>query len=249
MKPKVLIRRRARPAAGHRLYCFPHSGGAAAEYVRWADATEELEVWAAQLPGRAARIAEVPHPRMADAVAEFAAQHYEPPYAFFGHSLGALVAYETAYALEAAGAAGPTHVFVSACSAPHFIRPRVDGNDLDDRQLFERLQSSYASLPAETLDDPDLLAVMMAPYRADAALLRAYAPEPRARPLRAPITAVLGADDDVPAEHAAAWRTCTRAGFTVVERPGGHFYHREDVDGLLRYLVSALSRTAPTTTS
>src|SRR5205823_943244 len=90
-----LVCRQRRPEAAMRLYCLPHSGGSAGEYVRWSDGLPGVEVWGVQLPGRGQRVGEPPLTRMPALVAALVASvPFRPPFALFGHSLGGLVAYE-----------------------------------------------------------------------------------------------------------------------------------------------------------
>ena len=101
------------------MICFPHSGGSAGEYVRWGDLLPEVEVLAAQWPGRGSRMAEPNVDRMEDLVAAFVdAVELAPPFVLFGHSMGALVAYEVARALRARAWLGPSLLVASAHRAP-----------------------------------------------------------------------------------------------------------------------------------
>src|SRR3954465_6469177 len=94
--PWLLCRKR-RPEAGLRLYCFPHSGGSAGEYLRWSAALPDVEARGLQRPGRGGRLGGgAPSPVAAVVAAVTDEGGFSLPFAFFGHSLGALVAYETA---------------------------------------------------------------------------------------------------------------------------------------------------------
>src|SRR3990170_4915825 len=78
-----------------RLYCFPHGGGSVADYVRWNTRMPGVEVWGVQLPGRGSRVAEQHITRIDKLVATIADEvGFRAPYAFFGHSFGALITYE-----------------------------------------------------------------------------------------------------------------------------------------------------------
>ncbi|RKH39255.1 thioesterase, partial [Corallococcus sp. AB050B] len=97
-----------------RLFCFPHSGGSVGEYVRWADLLPDLEVWGVQFPGRGARAEEAPFTRLNELVdALVRAVDFGASFAFFGHSLGALVAFETARRLRDLGRTPPDALFLS----------------------------------------------------------------------------------------------------------------------------------------
>ena len=150
--------RERRPEAKYRLYCFPHSGGSAGEFVVWADQLPEVEVLGIQLPGRGARLERGRvHPDGAAGRCHRAEVTFDGPFAFFGHSLGALVAYEVARVLHATGRRPPDRLFASACPAPHL--PRIDPpiHQLPDEELAALINQEYASLPAEIMENPDLL--------------------------------------------------------------------------------------------
>ncbi|RKG78833.1 thioesterase, partial [Corallococcus exercitus] len=113
-----------RPDASMRLFCFPHSGGSVGEYVRWADLLPDIEVLGIQLPGRGARAEEAPFTRLHDLVDTLVREvDFGTSFAFFGHSLGALVAFETARRLRDLGRAIPSALFLSAAPAPQ-LPPR-----------------------------------------------------------------------------------------------------------------------------
>ncbi|MBC3842411.1 thioesterase [Streptacidiphilus sp. 4-A2] len=99
-----LLCREPRPQARMRLYCLPHSGGSAGEFLFWADGLPGYEVWGVQPPGRGERIEEEPYTAMPELVRALADEaEFTGPYALFGHSLGAAVAYELASELRARG--------------------------------------------------------------------------------------------------------------------------------------------------
>ena len=110
-----VIERPAPATAVATLYCFPHAGGAAGEYARWAAHTPGLRLVAIQPPGRAHNLGARAFTAMPELVSEIVAQvRFTPPFALFGHSLGALVAYEVARALKPA----PLRLFLSSCPPP-----------------------------------------------------------------------------------------------------------------------------------
>ena len=125
-----------RPDATFRLYCFPHSGGSAGEFVRWADAMPEVEVLGIQLPGRGARLHEPSFTRMEPLVDAIVSEiDFRGPFAFFGHSLGAMVAYEVARKLRDTGRPQPEWIFASASPAPHLPRTDPPIHQLSDDEL------------------------------------------------------------------------------------------------------------------
>ncbi|MEV6850971.1 alpha/beta fold hydrolase [Actinoplanes sp. NPDC051411] len=227
-----LIERPAPATAVATLYCFPHAGGAAGEYARWAAHTPGLRLVAVQPPGRAHNLGARALTAMPELVGEILAQvRFTPPFALFGHSLGALVAFEVARALGPR----PLRLFVSSCPAPPLPGPARPLHLLDDAGLHAGIERRWGPLPAATRSDRDLLAAALACYRADLTVLETYEHVPGPR-LRCPVTAIAGADEPAAGTWMAGWREHTGRAFESRERPGGHFHTRDDLDGLGRLL-------------
>ncbi|MDH6133739.1 surfactin synthase thioesterase subunit [Kitasatospora sp. MAA4] len=243
--PRWLVTRRRRPEAAVRLYCFAHSGGSAGEFVRWGDDLPEVEVWGVQLPGRGSRFDEAPYTRVAplvDALVEQAA--FDGPFAFFGHSLGALLAYETARALRERGLPQPEQLILSAYPGPQLPRSIPPIHHLSDRELFAAIQGGYGSLPAELADDPELLALVMASHRADFEIVDTHRHR-AGEPLDQPFHVVGGIEDRLTAEDLAGWQEHTRVPLRLSLLPGGHFYLRDQRAALLDLIRDALFTGAP----
>ncbi|WP_432138459.1 MULTISPECIES: thioesterase II family protein [unclassified Streptomyces] len=231
----------APPRPGTRLVCFPHAGGAASFFRGWpALLPADTEVLAVRYPGREDRILEEPVTSMAELagpVADALAALPALPTAYFGHSMGASVAYETA--LRQGSQAGPRLLAVSGRAAPH--RLPVFGFD-DDAALLADVRRRGGPL-APALDDPDLTELVLPALRADYGLLRRYTAEARAERLDIPVIAYYGdADTDVPAADVVAWADVAAPGtFTARAFPGDHFYlvpHAADLVGdLTAHLV------------
>src|SRR5262249_13687929 len=113
---------RPRPQADIRLFCFPYAGGGASVFRGWADGLPaSVEVCPVQLPGRGTRFREPAFtrlPPLIEALAESLRPHLDRPFAFFGHSLGALVAFELARYLHQHQGREPVRLFVSGCGGP-----------------------------------------------------------------------------------------------------------------------------------
>ncbi|WP_406205878.1 alpha/beta fold hydrolase [Kitasatospora sp. NBC_01560] len=221
-----LIARKRIEGTPARLYFFPHSGGSPGEYLRWAEQLPEVEIWGVQAPGRGSRIVEEPLTGMAELVEGLvSAAEFGEPAVFFGHSLGALVAFETARALRAAGLPGPSALVVSACPAPDRRRARTTVHDLPDDELLAVVHERYGGLPPEITADPALLELIMPYYRADFTVYETYRYEP-GEPLDVPLH-VVGGEQDIPADLLAAWAGHTTGESSLTLLPGGHFYFRD----------------------
>jgi medium-chain acyl-[acyl-carrier-protein] hydrolase len=217
--------RQPKEGAALRLFCFPHAGAGASIFRDLAGGLPGVEVAAVQLPGHEARIAEPPVAEMArlsPAVADAIERLPPLPCAFFGHSLGAIVAFEATRELRRRGARRPLHLFASACPAPH-IPDRDDAHTLPDAELVARLRG-FGETSEEVLANRELMEMILPIYRADAALTEtyAYADEP---PLDLPITAIGGREDErATMADLSAWQRHTRAAFALETVPGRHLF-------------------------
>ncbi len=227
---------RADAAEGLRLFWFPHAGGGTpARALRLPHAT----ICPVRLPGREARIAEAPFERMeplvaalADAIRPYLAQ----PFAFFGHSMGAVVAFELARRLRRRKQPLPKLLVASGARAPQFRRNYTPAPAPGDEQFLEELQR-LQGIPDELIDDPASMRAVLPALRADAALYRKYAYTEDA-PLDCAIRAYGGAEDsNVRREHLKAWAEQTTASFEVRLFPGGHFY----IEGSQAEFLAALA--------
>jgi medium-chain acyl-[acyl-carrier-protein] hydrolase len=235
--------RAARPNARLRLFCFPYAGRGASVYRAWEPKIPpEIELCAVQLPGREGRLAE-PRPASMEVLAGMTAQALEPyldlPFAVFGHSLGAAVAFEVARNLHQRQGVTPRHVFVSGRSGPH-QRPRADDlHALPDGELIRRVQR-LQGIPGEVLAHTDVMAALMPLLRDDLRLAETYRASPGPT-LRCPLTAFGGLQDPLATEAGLdSWRDTTLGPFTIRLFPGGHFYLHQDTDQLIGEIAAAL---------
>jgi len=240
--------RQRRPKAAVRLYCFPHSGGSVGEYLRWSDGLPELELWGVNLPGRGRRMSEEPYLRLDELVGAIAdAVSFRPPFALFGHSLGAIVAFELARALRDRGGPEPRALIVSSYQAPHLPRTEPDVYRLPDEQLLPIVERQYGELSAELRDDPDFLRFTLGYHRADFEMIETYR-HAEGPPLSVPLI-VTGGTEDYPVEALETWQRHTTGPFSVQMFPGDHFYLREQREGVLRLIASILTADDPSAPS
>jgi surfactin synthase thioesterase subunit len=225
------------------LFCFAHAGGGPLFFRSWRSAlAPDIAVRPVLLPGRERRLAETPYRQVAPLLNPLCAglaPHLRPPYAFFGHSMGAVVAYEAARRLAATPAGGPACLVVSGRPAPGRGRDRGLARlpDAEFTEVVGRLNGT----PPEILAEPDLMSLLLPGLRADFELAETYQPLPGAR-LACRVAAYLGADDpDVSRADMLAWRDVTSGPFTMRVFRGDHFYLREGPADVLTALRSDLS--------
>jgi medium-chain acyl-[acyl-carrier-protein] hydrolase len=226
-----------------RLICFHYAGGSASIFREWAaELPAEVEVLAVQLPGHGSRYAEpltsdisrIVHP----ICHEIKALTNMPCY-LFGHSMGALLAFEVATRLMNSEV-NLRHLFVSATLPPHVKRvsPRIAG--LPQADLINELRT-YEGTPEEILSNPDLVRVLLPIWRADFEIAETY--ETRVRePLNCPLTALGGREDKwISTSDMAEWRQLTSREFKSKAFNGGHFYIHSEQSSLLQ-LISTIVR-------
>jgi surfactin synthase thioesterase subunit len=240
--------RQRRPEAAVRLYCFPHSGGSLGEYLRWSDGLPGLELWGVNLPGRGRRMSEEPYRRMDELVGAMAdAVSFQPPFALFGHSLGAVVAFELARTLRDRGGPEPRALILSSYQAPHLPRTDPDVHGLPDEQLLPIVERQYGEVSTALRDDPEFLRFTLGYHRADFEMIETYR-YVEGRPLSVPLI-VTGGTEDYPVEALEAWRRHTTGPFSVRRFPGDHFYLRGQREELLRLIASTLMGDDPSASS
>jgi len=180
------------------------------------------------LPGRESRLRErnlTDVVRLAHEIGDVIAPSTERPYALFGHSLGALIAYEVALYLRRQGRPAPVRLFASACRAPQLVYPFAPLHPLNDDDFLHRVNERYdGSVPREVIEDAELRALVVPAFRADFTALETYGhtAEPA---LDCPIT-VFGGTSDRTLDRAAleAWSIQTSNAFRLRLVGGGHFY-------------------------
>ncbi|WP_435297997.1 thioesterase II family protein [Streptomyces sp. YPW6] len=211
----------------HALVCLPFAGGGAGFYRAWKDLPDRApRIVPLQLPGREELFIEDPFLDVidaADALAPRAADLAGPgPVSLFGHSLGAVLAYEIARRLADHPVVELRHLYVSGSPGPWTGRTRR-ASGLPDDAFLSRVQE-FAGYEHDALADPDMRELLLPVLRADVEMHENYKPVSD-EPLRIPVTSLRATDDHlVTREQAEEWRTTTTEAFRLVEPEGGHMY-------------------------
>ena len=234
---------RPSPSAAVRLFCFPYAGGGPAIFRTWAHHLPAgVEVCPVQLPGRGSRLTQPPFRQLAplvEALAGALRPHLDKPFAFFGHSMGAMVGFELARLLRDRAGILPFHLFVSGRRAPHIPETEEPTFDLPHDQFIEVLRRLNGT-PEETLRSEELMSLMVPVLRADFSVCQTYEYE-EGPPLTCPITAFGGDDDEETAEgRLEAWRERTTGPFSSVVLTGDHFFLHTAEQQLLRCIGDEL---------
>jgi medium-chain acyl-[acyl-carrier-protein] hydrolase len=248
MKPQSLLESqplffRPRSQAPLRLFCFPYAGAGASIYRAWSnELSAEIEVVPVQLPGRETRIRETPFTDitpMVEMLVDSLADQLRTPFAFFGHSMGALISFELAQKLRSQGAPTPDYLFVSGRRAPPLRSEAFPLHTLPDHELVERLRKLNGT-PEEFFSHPELLKLWLPVIRADFAVCENYVYR-EAAPLDCPTTTFGGLGDvNVGRDALEAWRNHTSAAFKLRMLPGDHFFLHQCRPMLLRAITDDL---------
>jgi medium-chain acyl-[acyl-carrier-protein] hydrolase len=232
-----------RPTARLRLICFHYAGGGAHAYRTWdKHLPPGIEVVAVQFPGRGVRLTEEPLTNI-DALLPALMEGLTPaltkPYAFFGHSMGALIAFEVTRSLRRQRKSLPVHLFVSGRGGPRERDWDVKFSELPEAELVAELER-YGGAPKEVLENTELIRLMLPTIRADFKLCETYSYVPE-DPLDCPISACGGLEDfEVKQERLDTWRDETSAAFKLRMFPGGHFYLQKSEPSILQTILRDL---------
>jgi medium-chain acyl-[acyl-carrier-protein] hydrolase len=238
---------RHNPAARVRLFCFPYAGGGGTIFRTWPDQLPAtVEVCPIALPGREMRIGERPFDRLlplAQAIADALDMYQDKPFAFFGHSMGALVSFEVARELRRQSRRAPAHLFVAGHRAPHLPDNRPPLHDLPEPAFVDEVRQLNGT-PPEVFQHPELLELFLPILRADFAVCETYVYEAEP-PLACPISVFGGLQDPrAGREQLEAWRAYTTAEFRLRMLPGDHFFVRIAEPALLSVLNQTLQTLA-----
>ena len=226
-----------------KLFCFPYAGGGVAPFYAWIKHIyPEIELLRVQLPGRETRLREaafVDFSRLVETLSAELLPWMDSPFAFFGHSMGALIAFETIIKLREMNGPMPTHLFISSFRAPHIPDPDPISPDLPNDQFVERLLQ-YEGMPQAILDNNELMELILPILRADFRVIDSYRFKQR-EPIDCPIT-LFGSmgDPKISKYEMEAWSNHTTAKFSSHYFHGGHFYIHEsypEVIGLIKQHV------------
>jgi medium-chain acyl-[acyl-carrier-protein] hydrolase len=239
-----VVRQRPQLPARLKLFCFPYAGGGASAFRNWAnDLRLDVEVCCIQLPGRENRLREPPFRSLDELIpvlVEGILGEIDRPFAFYGHSFGAKIAFEAARELRRKGIPGPFHVFAGASLAPHVPWPHPPTHTLAETDFIDEIQRRYGAMPRQVIEDPELRALLIPTLRADLQLVETsgYKPGP---PLECAITVFGGmADNTLDRADLEVWQHQTLNTFRLHMLDGDHFFLQSDRQALLDLVRTGL---------
>jgi len=243
-------RSRGAEDASLRLYCVPYAGRGGAFFIPWGRAlAPRIDVRPVLLPGRETRIAERSFTRM-DALVGSLADAIErdaggtKPFALFGHSMGALVAFELARSLRRRGSPAPVALIASGAASPTVPDPAPPLHGVSDAKLVEELRA-LGGTPDAVFDEPELLALALPIFRADMTVFETYRLGDEA-PFDFPLHVLGGTDDPrVPRDALLAWGALTSSDFSVRIFEGDHYFLHPRERDVLATIAALLAPLPP----
>jgi surfactin synthase thioesterase subunit len=235
-----------RPAHNHadlKMFCFPYAGGTALVFKKWAEyLPSNVQVIPVELPGRGARLQEPPYLSLLALVEELTEVIWpflDKPFLFYGHSMGATIAFELARSLRREHNREPQALFVGGRRAPQTPSNEPVTYNLPKEEFIEEL-INLDGTPREVIENEELMEMILPLLRADFQLTQTYEYIDDI-PLQCPITVYGGLEDyHVPRDLLLPWKEQTRSKFALHMLPGDHFFLRSSQSQLIGLLASEL---------
>jgi medium-chain acyl-[acyl-carrier-protein] hydrolase len=234
---------RTRSQVELKMFCFPYAGGTALIFKQWAEfLPPTVQVISVELPGRGARLREPPFvslPALIDELKEVIWPLLDKPYVFFGHSMGAIIAFELARSLRRKHGHEPQALFVAGRRAPQIPSSEPLTYNLPHDEFMKEL-IKLDGTPKEVIEHAELMELMIPLLRADFQLVQTYEYIAET-PLRCPITVYGGLQDvETPRDKLLPWEEQTSSRFASHALPGDHFFIRSSQSQLLALLAREL---------
>lgn len=230
-----------------KLFCFPYAGGSTQIYRSWTNfLNSQIEVVPIELSGRGRRINEPLYKDLDELVNDVYTQIYidiiKIPYAFFGHSLGALIAFELVQKILADNLPSPKHVFYSGRNAPHLKQKRKFKFHLLDRQEFKQELIKLGGTPPELFRHKELEDLFLPVIKNDFKLSETYTYKAGKKLYDGEITVFLGKEDSWSIGENDEWNNCTSGTCNIIYLEGGHFFIHNEVDAILKTINNVLQK-------
>jgi surfactin synthase thioesterase subunit len=211
-----------------KLFCLPYAGGAATIYDQWhTKLSRRIELCPINLAGRGNRFNDNPYANLEEAVDDiYNMIKYdisESEYAIFGHSMGALLAYELIQKIQSHGQNGPIHVFFSGRKPVHIPKTEKFYRDMNEQE-FQNAVLDLGVTPPEIFRNLELKEIFIPLLRSDFIIAETFVDRPEIVPLKCDITAFIGEEEDITVEEAVQWKYHTNEKCTVHYIEGGHFF-------------------------
>lgn len=229
-----------------KLFCFPYAGGSSAIFSRWKSYIgTNIEIKAIELAGRGKRIHEAHYNNFIEIIDDVFSLIIDEvksgnDYAFFGHSMGAKIAYELTQEILRKGLPRPSHVFFSGRGAPYVLGDdEKEYHKLPDEE-FKKEILNLGGTPKEFFNHPELLEVFLPMLKSDFKLAARDILDKEINPLPFDITVFLGKDEELTPEQIDSWKKYTSENCTIHYFNGGHFFINEKVEEVVGKINNAI---------
>ncbi|MCE7996914.1 MAG: thioesterase [Roseivirga sp.] len=223
-----------------KLFCFPYAGGSAMVYHSWKMGLgTEIELRPIELAGRGRRINEAPYKDLREAVEDVFAmiqkETQQSPYILFGHSMGAMIAYELAQKIRKEKMPGPLHLFFSGKGALHINRPDEKIYHKFNDAKFKEEVLELGGTPPQFFEHPELMDLFLPLLKNDFRIAETH----RLKTIEAfdqDITVLLGREDDLNKAECEEWVKHTSQSCHFHYFPGGHFFINDEQENIFKII-------------
>lgn len=230
-----------------KLFCFSHAGGSAVGFTRWKKLLDpSITLYPVELNGRGKKGNLPFYTRIEEAVKDLSAyimnEAGSEPYAFIGHSMGTIIAYEMCHYLKQIGFREPVAVFFSGRSAPDVKNEENHIHHLGDELFIEEIKKMGHS-PTELFQNPELLKIFVPILKADYKLIETYSYMDH-DPLKSDFFLFSGKEDlyTPPEQFKEKWAIHTEGDCDIHVFEGGHFFLYERTDEIIETIHSCLKK-------
>jgi surfactin synthase thioesterase subunit len=212
-----------------KVFFFPHAGGSASLYLSWSKfLSKEIEVKPVELAGRGKRMKDPLYDCLEDIVEDIypriSAELEEAPYAFFGHSMGALLVYELVRKIQLLKNQQPLHIFFSGRIPPYVAWDQELDHSLSDEEFIKQV-AGHGGISLEIFDNPELQDILLPRLRADYKAAGTYRHQGEIVKVNCDISIFNGKlDQYVSGRDLSLWPECTTGTCNFYEYDGGHFF-------------------------
>lgn len=232
-----------------KLFCFPYAGGASVVYHPWQKPLgNDVELRLIELAGRGRRINDTPYKNIHEAVEDvfglIKEEIQQSPYLLFGHSMGAMIAYELAQKIRREKLPMPMHLFFSGRGAMHIERPEEKKYHLFDDEKFREEVIGLGGTPPELFEHPELLELFIPLLKNDFRIAETYKPVQPINAFDQDITVLLGIEDDLTTQQREEWTLHTTQSCHFHHFPGGHFFINDETENILKIIREVIDQSA-----
>ncbi len=229
-----------------KLYCFPYAGGSSVMYNRWKlTIAPFVDLIPIELAGRGKRVYDPLYESVPDAVDDLfnVIKHdLDQPYAIFGHSMGAMMAFELTHKLIDLGFAPPVQLFMSGRGAPHVKREDAITYHLLPFQRFKHEMIKMGGTSPEFFEQPELLKIFFPILRNDLRLAETVACREETIPLPSDITVLVGDTEDLNDSQVKGWYEHTSKTCRIHYIPGDHFFINHQGSDIVQIINNSLCK-------